>query len=217
MLERQRTLTRALLAGERARLRPLAIEDAEPAFALLAGQDEILRWLAWNGPRSVDELRDHYRTWNVESDEGDDYRFAIEDVATGELAGSLTVRFLGHPGTGDVGYWIGTPWWNRGLGSEAVALAAHLAFRHLAADALYAWVFVGNQRSRAILEKNGFELVRTAKARTMKQGRTHDDWYFACLSGNWQQRFADFRPVVEDVGFEEGESRGSRSQLERGP
>ena len=42
-----RRLTALDLAGVRARLRPHRAEDADAAYALLAGQDEILRsvWL----------------------------------------------------------------------------------------------------------------------------------------------------------------------------
>jgi ribosomal-protein-alanine N-acetyltransferase len=128
---RKDLLAHVLLEGERARLRPHAAADAAPAFALLAGQEEILRWLVWNGPRSEADLREHYEHWRIQSDEGNDYRLAIEDARTGALAGSIGVRFLGHPGTGDVGYWIGLPHQDRGIGGEALALLSHLAFRRL--------------------------------------------------------------------------------------
>lgn len=192
-------------------MRPHAADDDRPAFELVAGRDEILRWLVWNGPASEAELREHYRHWRLESDEGNDYRFAIEDVASERFAGSIAVRFTGHPRTGDVGYWIGEPFWGRGIGTEALGLVCHLAFRHLGADSLYAWVFVGNAASRKILERNGFSLVRTVPGRVVKHGGAIDEWHFTLLESEWRRLARGFRPRSEDVAFEEADGACARA------
>jgi len=200
----KRHLTGLLLEGERARLRPHRVEDAEEAFALLAGRDEILRWLVWDGPASAQELAEHYRTWLVEG-QGDDLRLAVEACTDGRLVGSVSLRFGGHPGQGDTGYWIGVPFQGRGLGTDALALTAHLAFRHLAAQSLYAWVFVGNDASRRVLERTGFTLARTVPGRVKKRGARVDEWHFVLLASEWRRLRGDFRPRVEELAWMDGE------------
>ncbi len=191
------------LCGERVRLRPHRREDASAAFALLAGADEILRWLVWDGPARAGELEEYYANWQIEGPHGPELRLALEERASGVLAGSLALRFAGHAGQGDVGYWLGLPFQGRGLGREALALVARLAFAHLGAHTLYAWVFVGNQASRRVLEKNGFTLVRTVPGRVVKRGRRVDEWHLVLLSSEWRRLAGTARPSVESVTFEE--------------
>lgn len=196
-----RRLAAVDLVGERARLRGHRREDALSAYALLAGRDEILRWLVWDGPTTPSELAEYYQRWAIEGDGGTDLRLAIEERTTGALAGSLSLRFAGHPGQGDVGYWVGLAFQRRGLGREALDLAAHLAFRHLAANSLYAWVFVGNAASRRVLERTGFALVRTVPGRILKRGARVDEWHFVLLASEWRRLRSDFRPEREDVSW----------------
>jgi len=179
------------------------VEDAGPAFAMLAGEDAILRWLVWDGPSSETELEEHYRTWLVDDQGAPDLRLALEERSGGTLVGSLSLRFGGHPEQGDAGYWIGVPWQRRGLGGEALLLAAHLAFRHLGAHSLYAWVFVGNEASRRVLERAGFSLVRTVPGRVSKRGVRVDEWHFVLLSSEWRRLHGTFRPRREEVRWSE--------------
>jgi RimJ/RimL family protein N-acetyltransferase len=192
------------LVGERVRLRPHRGDDAREAFALLAGRDEILRWLLWDGPGSIGELVAHYREWWSNGGDGPELRLALEERASGALAGSLSLRFTGHPGQGDLGYWVGEPYQRRGLAREAIALCARLAFRHLGAQSLYAWVFVDNLASRRVLERNGFTLARTVPARILKRGRRVDEWHFVLLASEWRRLGGARAPAPEVEIFRPG-------------
>jgi RimJ/RimL family protein N-acetyltransferase len=203
-----RRLARVDLCAEHACLRLHRPEDASAAFLLLDGQDEILRWLLWEGPSSPSELAEYYRHGNP-FDGSPHLLLAIEARVSGELAGSLSLRFGGHPGHGDVGYWVGLPHQGRGLGREALSLAAWLAFRHLSAAALEAWVFVGNTASRRVLERAGFTLARTVPGRVAKRGRRIDQWQFLLTAGDWRRLCSAFRPEQEAVEWRaEGGSDG---------
>jgi RimJ/RimL family protein N-acetyltransferase len=187
------------LVGVRACLRLHRPEDAAPAYALLAGCDEILRWLVWDGPAAVAELAEHYRHACSSGQGAPDLRLAIVERAGGALAGSLALRFEGHAGLGDVGYWVGLPFQRRGIGGEALLLAAHLAFAHLAADALEARVFVGNEASRRVLERAGFTLSHTSRGTTVKGGVRMREWRFVLLYGEWRRLGEGYRPRVETL------------------
>lgn len=198
---RQPRLRHARVVGERVELRPLRAADADEAFPLIHAQEEVLRWLVWEGPRDLDELRSSYAEFCRPSDEGDDYRFAIVDRERGEFAGSIGPRFQGHPGLGDLGYWLAQRAWGRGLASEALRLLTHLCFRELEAQVLYGYVFVGNEASRRVLEKVGYEHEYTARGKTLKRGQPIDEWYLA-LSRNAWARQPDWEPLEIEVEFE---------------
>jgi RimJ/RimL family protein N-acetyltransferase len=56
-----------------------------------------------------------------------------------------------------LGYWIGRPYWNRGLATEAAQALSDFAFSRLEAPAIAATARVTNGASRRVLEKCGFQ------------------------------------------------------------
>lgn len=57
----------------------------------------------------------------------------------------------------EIGYWIGEPFWGKGIATEAVKLASDYAFKKLNLNRLYAGVFESNAASQRVLEKAGFK------------------------------------------------------------
>ena len=71
---------------------------------------------------------------------------------------------IGLPDTeGEIGYWIGVPFWGKGLIPEAVREITRYAFtdRHL--ETLWCGYFEGNDKSRRVQEKCGFTYHHTDK------------------------------------------------------
>ena len=207
----QPALEHVRLAGEKALLRPIRRADATVAYPELAGNQAILRWLVWGGPAGVGDLEDRFASWRTGAPErggllgakgGFDYQLAIVDRADDALAGALTLRFGGHPGSGDLGYWIATGKQGRGLATEAVRLATHLAFGHLEARTLFGWVFVGNEASRRVLERNGFRLEHTARGKRRPGHGRVDEWYLAQTRWDWEAGDAGFVPLEAEVRLE---------------
>ena len=61
----------------------------------------------------------------------------------------------------ELGYWIGKPFWGRGLTPEAArALLCH-AFRDLEAEKVWCGYHDGNLKSKRVQEKCGFRYIRT--------------------------------------------------------
>lgn len=151
------------LVGERVKLAPPRVEDAAVAFAMIAGRREILDWIEWAGPREVEELAERARHWCVDAGAaGVDHHLAILDAADGRVLGAIAVRGVDRGGAIDLGYWIGVEHQGRGAASEAVRLALWLAFEALDAPRATACVFAGNEASRRVLEKRGFQLLSAA-------------------------------------------------------
>lgn len=194
---RQPVLQDAVLDGVRVRLRPQRFEDASELFPLIHGREPVLRWLIWPGPENVVELEQRFEHWVTRSDEGDNYAFVVVDRASGAACGSLVLRFLGHPFTGDLGYWIGEPFWGRGLATEAIALAGHLAFAHLATEELLAEVFIGNDASCRVLEKNGYTRDPRLYASRFSAGERdveRERWRYSLSREDFECR--GLRPVI---------------------
>lgn len=142
---------------ERLVLRPWSERDAEALFRY--AKDPAVGPIAgWAPHRSAEESREIIRT--VLS--GPEI-YAVALRGTDEAVGSVGLLFADRihaagPGLRDaeVGYWIGRPFWGRGLIPEAVRAVQHRAFAELGLRTLWCGWYDGNDRSRRVQEKCGF-------------------------------------------------------------
>ena len=79
--------------------------------------------------------------------------FAIE--LDGELIGLCGLD--PRPDGGELGYWLGVPFWGRGYATEAAHAVIDYAFVELGHDVLQSGARVSNPASRRVLEKCGFQ------------------------------------------------------------
>jgi RimJ/RimL family protein N-acetyltransferase len=100
------------------RLRPFEDGDV-PAIAAACQDPEIPRWTTVPSPYTEADAR----AW-LESDEEES--FAVVDRASGELLGSIGVRYL-DDGSGEVGYWVKREARGRGVATRALGLVARWA------------------------------------------------------------------------------------------
>lgn len=56
----------------------------------------------------------------------------------------------------EIGYWIGVPFWGKGLIPEAVQALLNHCFADLSCSAVWCGYYEGNERSRRVQEKCGF-------------------------------------------------------------
>lgn len=137
-------------------LRPLAREDAS-ALAQLANNKKI-----WDNVRDL--LPHPYSESNAVAfitsvaDEVPQRTFAI--TFENELAGviGLVPQTDVYRKTAEIGYWLGEPFWNRGIATKAVRLLTVYGLYELHFMRLHAGVFEYNKASMAVLQKCGYRM-----------------------------------------------------------
>jgi RimJ/RimL family protein N-acetyltransferase len=108
--------------------------------------------------------------------------FAID--ASGQLAGGIgyTLHADVERIAAEVGYWIGVPFWGRGIATEAVRQITERAFSsHPDLRRLYALPFSSNPASARVLEKAGYRLEAVMRQSAIKDGVVQDQWLYAIL------------------------------------
>ncbi len=81
----------------------------------------------------------------------------------------------------EIGYWLGEPYWGKGIATGAVKEIVNYAFSNFDLVRLHAFVFEWNPASARVLEKSGFKLeARLAKSVT-KEGQTVDCFLYALV------------------------------------
>jgi RimJ/RimL family protein N-acetyltransferase len=83
--------------------------------------------------------------------------------------------------TADFGYWIGEPFWGRGIVSAAVAAMVDYVFTQTDIIRLQSSVFDFNEASKIVLLKNGFTLDCIARKGAIKNGVIIDEYRLSKL------------------------------------
>lgn len=83
--------------------------------------------------------------------------------------------------TAEIGYWLGEPYWNRGIATRAVKIMSDYIFDSPQFDIcrIYAGIFEYNIASGRVLEKAGFHLEARLRKSVTKNGNTVDELIYA--------------------------------------
>jgi RimJ/RimL family protein N-acetyltransferase len=123
----------------------------------------------WNVTRmlrlaSFPPILEAIRVWLLghqgEWERGTAYRFAL--IFEGVLIGCADIDEV-RDGCGELGYWLGEPYWGQGLASEAAEALLRFAFDALGLDRLRSGHAADNPASGRVLEKLGFRFVGETK------------------------------------------------------
>ncbi len=86
-----------------------------------------------------------------------------------------------HHRSGEIGFWLGEPFWGRGIVTAAVTAFTPWAFERFDLLRIWAGVFESNPASARVLEKAGYELEGRHRAAVFKGGRALDELVYARL------------------------------------
>ena len=152
-----------ILYTDRLILRPWEETDAECLYEY-AKDDRIGPVTGWPAHTSVENSREVIKT--VLSDP-ENYAVCLKE--DNKPIGSIGLMIggksnIGLPDTeGEIGYWIGVPFWGQGLIPEAVREIIRCAFEERHLETLWCGFFEGNEKSRRVQEKCGFTYHHTEK------------------------------------------------------
>jgi ribosomal-protein-alanine N-acetyltransferase len=83
--------------------------------------------------------------------------------------------------TAEIGYWIGEPFWGRGIATSALSAATDLAFREFDFVRLQAGVLEWNPASCRVLEKVGYSPEGLQRGKIYKDGEVCGQFMYALL------------------------------------
>lgn len=79
----------------------------------------------------------------------------------------------------EIGYWLGEPFWGRGIATAALSALTDYAFAHYDLIRLFAYVFEWNPASMRVLEKAGYAYEGRLRKSATKDGKTVDQFLYA--------------------------------------
>lgn len=104
-------------------------------------------------------------------------------VVDGEAVGSIGVFLKDdvYCKSAEIGYWLGEPFWSKGIVSESIRQICSYTFAHYDIVRIFAEPFAYNIGSRKALEKAGFQLEGILKKSVCKNDEILDSCMYALI------------------------------------
>jgi RimJ/RimL family protein N-acetyltransferase len=162
------------------KLRPLHLSDAG-RMAILANNEKISRNLrdGFPNPYTMADAENFLKKF---IDQDPVTFFGIE--YSGEYVGNISLV----PGqdvyrkSAEIGYFIGEPYWNKGIVTTAVNIISDYGFNQLGIIRIHTGVFEYNQASMRVLEKCGFTKDCVFRKSVFKLGKLWDEVRYSKIS-----------------------------------
>ena len=145
-------------------LRPPALGDLDSIQT--AKEDawtDLQRWMAWafDNQRSREAMESSIRrTMDYQNHAG--VALAGFHSINGDFVVRTALDVTDEPDVYETGYWVAPQYTGQGMATEAANAAIRYAFGHLGAKAISIGYFDGNEPSRRIVEKLGFQKLGVA-------------------------------------------------------
>lgn len=149
-------------------------------------------WFA-NNKKIADKLRNAFpypytiedARWYVNNcaNDPEEYQICRAIEVGGHAVGSIGV-FCGtdvFEKNGELGYWLGEPYWKNGIMTQATRQICTEAFEKLDIMRIFAEPFAKNMGSRKVLEHAGFSFEGTMRNGVFKNGEVLDYCMYALL------------------------------------
>lgn len=137
-------------------LRPYEFGDENELYAAVRESlPELSPWMTWaNNQYTRDAARDFVAITRAEWPHGSLYSFAITDTNTGQYYGGCGLSHI-HPiyKFCNLGYWVRTPQYGKGIAGRAAKLAARFAFEKVNLIRVEIVIAEGNEASKRVAKK----------------------------------------------------------------
>ncbi|WNS76348.1 GNAT family N-acetyltransferase [Bacillus sp. DTU_2020_1000418_1_SI_GHA_SEK_038] len=175
-----------ILDGKRVILRSLTLDDAEKVEEYASDYEISKTTLNIPHPYPKGSARDFIRSVLEAQKEGRNFNFAIICKENRSFIGLIGLRPVTEHKRGEVGYWIGKPFWGNGYGTEAAKLIIKYGFEVLNLNRIYAAAFTSNPGSWRIMEKCGMKHEGIFRNHVCKDGKPLDLTYYGILKEEYK-------------------------------
>lgn len=158
-------MSKTIFETERLILRPWTVEDAGELYTY-ASDPDVGPAAGWPPHTSVENSREIIRTVLSAPE-----TYAVCLKQTGKTIGSIGLHrndLASDDDEFELGYWIGKPFWGKGLIPEASREILRYAFEELGMKRIWCGYYDGNEKSRRVQEKLGFIYQRKTEGIEVK-------------------------------------------------
>jgi len=170
------------LETERLKLRPYTEADIADLVPLAGAREVAATTLRIAHPYTEQDARGFLRL----AAEPDKLWLAITLRSDGRQIGGVGLRLDEPHRHGELGYWLGVPYWRRGYATEAARAMLDYGFETLGLHRIFASHFAHNPSSGNILKKLGMRYEGCQRQHLRKWEQFVDSELYGLLREEWQ-------------------------------
>ena len=178
---------RPTLKTERLVLRPFTLDDAKQVQKLAGDRQIASTTLNIPHPYEDGAAEEWIGTHEEIYQSGKGVTFAITLKETGELVGAFSLLGIVEGHQGEIGYWVGVPYWNKGYCTEAGREVLRYGFMERGLNRIHARHISRNPASGRVMEKLGMSHEGTRKQHVRKWEVFEDMELRGILRSEWMK------------------------------
>lgn len=171
-----------LLETERLILRPIEETDVSALFPLINDADVARDMMSVPHPYPEEEYAPWIRQAREKMERREQFDMAIVLKETGLPIGSCGIMNISWDHMrGEIGYWLGKPYWGRGYMTDAARRMIEFGFHELGFERIHAYCFTRNGASARVLEKVGLMREGHIRHAIKKADGFHDLYLYGII------------------------------------
>lgn len=149
---------------------------------------EVARYQDWITPfprQKADQIARDCAA--VDGPQVDDWWMATIELAdSGEVVGDLAVHIENEGHTAEIGYTLGSAYWQQGYALEAAEALVDYLFESVGVDRVFGMLHPDNRPSAMVLERIGMLFEGHTLMSFWLDGEGSDDWIYGMLRADWE-------------------------------
>lgn len=177
--------TAPTLHTERLILRSFTFEDAQNVQRLASEPDVASMVPGIPHPYEEGMAEKWIRSCYEKFEKNKALDFAITLRTDGNLIGTIELRLDRENENGELGYWVGKPYWNRGYCTEAARAVVAYSFEVLKLNRIQAYHFKRNTASGRVMQKIGMHYEGCFRKHVKKLDNFEDSMRYGMLKADF--------------------------------
>lgn len=142
------------IVTDRLLLREFKESDYKNMYKNWASDDRVSKYVLWDTHKSEDVTKERINNWVSKYENPSVYNWAIELKEINEVIGNISVvRGDDNKFSCEIGYCIGSSFWNKGFTTEAFNAVIEFLFKEVGFHRIYAQHDLKNKASGEVMKK----------------------------------------------------------------
>ena len=175
-----------LIETNRLILRKFKITDSENMFNNWGSDPNVTKYLSWQTHNDVKDSEDIINLWISNYEDSSVYNWVIELKETNEVIGNISVVKLENTNKScEIGYCIGSKYWNKGITTEAFQSIINYLFEEIGINRICAKHDIKNIASGEVMKKCKMTFEGTLREVQFRNNRFCSLTVYSILRSEW--------------------------------
>ncbi len=163
--------------------------DAEMMFKNWTSDKQVTRFLRWDAHKAIDDTKNMIQQWIDNYQYNSTYYWGIY-LKNGEMIGSIGITITSeYDFKGELGYEIGSRWWNEGYSSEAAKAVINYIFCNTDIERIDAYSSVENSASEQVMKNVGMHYEGLLRHYHRTRDGFHDCILYGIVRNEWENKY----------------------------